>query len=206
MLYVRRKSVFSYAAEDFDIAEKLYEYYREREYDIFVAKISLSPGVPYESAIIKEISNRDIFIAIITREALELPPKTWIDREFQEARRLGKKIIPCKHHKVTLKQMEAIKGLRQMHYIEFTNVHDLIRNIREPFEEAVNKIDEERIFGEKPQQPFSLEDNIFLRLRKSSLCQRCGHDLLSHRGHSFADLEEWHCEQCDCKGFLYHAF
>jgi hypothetical protein len=57
----------------------------------------------------KEISNRDIFIIIITPVALEC--KKWIDKEFQEARRRQRTIIPCKYHKVTREQMKVIEGL-----------------------------------------------------------------------------------------------
>jgi hypothetical protein len=58
-----------YKAADF--ANCIDKYCREKGHDIFKSDTSLLPGDIYESVIMKEISNRDIFIIMITPAALE---------------------------------------------------------------------------------------------------------------------------------------
>jgi hypothetical protein len=97
------KLFVSFEQNDLDLARSIDKNYpAEKGYDVFVAEKSILPGEEYESIINNEILNRDIFIILITSRALD---SKWVEKEFQEARRLQKNIIPCKLSEVARSEL-----------------------------------------------------------------------------------------------------
>ena len=65
------KIFISYAAEQLDIAEKIYLTLSNSGHDVFFDRTSLTPGKDYNPAILAEIRNSDVFVFLISPQSVE---------------------------------------------------------------------------------------------------------------------------------------
>jgi hypothetical protein len=129
------KLFVSFEQNDLDIAKWVDKNYTEQGWDVFIAYKSIPPGKEYENIINNEISSSDIFIILITSRALN---SKWVEKEFWEAKRLQKIVIPCKISEVVRSELRW--GLEKMQYIEFTDKNDLIRKLDSLLKEVANQM------------------------------------------------------------------
>lgn len=122
-----------------DIARFVYEFYRKIGFEVFYSEKEIPFGNVWEQEIIKRLEQCDVFLLIATPEALG---SQQVAREVCKAKRLKKRIIPCRYTGVNwsdLKKLEAdlFEG------IEFDNPYEIIRKLgRWPHEGIVAAVSE----------------------------------------------------------------
>jgi tetratricopeptide (TPR) repeat protein len=122
------KIFVSYSRRDAgDFAEQIYDHLRE-EHDIFTDVNNIQIGSVWSHVIENNISNCDLFVAIITHAALKSPH---VDKEVLQAQKENKIIIPCMHRNIRLRGggYDSKWGLEKIQGIEFNNKYDLARDL-----------------------------------------------------------------------------
>jgi tetratricopeptide (TPR) repeat protein len=119
------KIFVSYSRRDAgDFAKQIYEHLRD-EHDVFIDANSIQAGSVWSNEIKNNISNCDLFVAIITHAALRSPE---IETEVLQAQRENKLIIPCFHTYV--RKNEVKWNLSKVQGIdEFEERHELARKL-----------------------------------------------------------------------------
>ena len=118
------KIFVSYSRKDSDLAQHLYEYFKDSEHDIFTDVNNIELGDVWSDVIEKNISNCDIFVIIVTQTALRSPE---IEKEILQAQRENKIITPCIPK--DLRHDEIKWNLNRLQGVEFVDKYDLARNI-----------------------------------------------------------------------------
>jgi tetratricopeptide (TPR) repeat protein len=128
----------SYSTRDgSEFADFVYENYSDYGYEVFMSSKNISGGEHYEEKIMNYIAICDIFILIVTNSVVYTPPwvkrQDWIEKEFSQAERSGKRIIPCIHKNIKtadLKQWKLWEKIGPMLHIEkFDNSSSLITRL-----------------------------------------------------------------------------
>ena len=118
------KIFVSYSRRDAgDFAEQIYEHLRE-QHDIFTDVNNIQVGSVWSNEIENNISNCDLFVAIITHAALR---STEVETEVLQAQRENKIIIPCFHRDVS--ENEIKWNLSKIQGIEFDERYELARKL-----------------------------------------------------------------------------
>jgi tetratricopeptide (TPR) repeat protein len=97
---------------------------RDKGHDVFIDVNSIRIGDPWASSIEKNISECDIFIVILTPDAIT---NENIEKEVLQAQKENKIIVPCIHEYVDYKEIKW--GLANIQGIEFSNQYQLVLNL-----------------------------------------------------------------------------
>jgi hypothetical protein len=108
-----------------DIAKHVYEYYKEKGYNVFYSPEGIPYGYSWREEIKRNIQEGDIFLVIATWGAIESQE---VAKEIDEAKRLGKRIIPCRPDDIKWSNLEKL-GIDLSQGLEFKNEHDLVRKL-----------------------------------------------------------------------------
>jgi hypothetical protein len=109
-----------------DVADHVYSSYRKKiGYSVFLSSSEITYGDESEEEIGKNIEECDIFLVIATYGAIESEK---VAKEIIEAKRLGKRIIPCKFSGVEWSDLEKW-GIDSKQGLSFRNEHELVRKI-----------------------------------------------------------------------------
>jgi tetratricopeptide (TPR) repeat protein len=118
------KIFVSYSRRDAgDFADQIYEHLRE-EHDIFTDVNNIQAGSIWSNEIENNISNCDLFVAIITHAALRSQE---VETEVLKAQKEKKTIIPCFHRYVSKNEIKW--DLSKIQGIEFYNNYQLARSL-----------------------------------------------------------------------------
>ncbi len=128
----------SYAKSDgLDIAKNIKEFFEDRRYNVFVADEDIEKGETWNARIMKELSESNIVIILLTSVATE---SNSVENEYKDAEVRHKKIIPCKHKKVMLPWQELPWGIGKYQGIEFENTQELLRELYPSVKNVVAEI------------------------------------------------------------------
>jgi tetratricopeptide (TPR) repeat protein len=87
----------SYSKDDGkDIADAIYHHYTKSGHSVFVSG-AIQYGDPWMKRIEESIVRCDIFLVVVTRDALS---SKYVEKEVLEAQRLNRRIIPCRHSQI----------------------------------------------------------------------------------------------------------
>jgi hypothetical protein len=118
------KIFVSYSRRDAgDFAEQIDEHLRD-QHDIFTDVNDIQIGSVWSNVIENNISNCDLFVAIITHAALLSPE---VEKEVLRAQRENKIIIPCFHRDVSKNEIKW--NLDKFQGIEFEERYELVRKL-----------------------------------------------------------------------------
>ncbi len=118
------KIFVSYSRRDAgDFAEQIDEHLRD-QHDIFTDVNDIQIGSVWSNVIENNISNCDLFVAIITHAALLSPE---VEKEVLRAQRENKIIIPCFHRDVSKNEIKW--NLNKFQGIEFEEKYELVRKL-----------------------------------------------------------------------------
>ena len=89
----------SYASEDFKFADKLRRDLYLNEFEVWVDQDYLRPGDRWPKKIESAIADSNVFVLVISNEALSSP---WVKREYRHATKNRKSIFPVLHDPTTI--------------------------------------------------------------------------------------------------------
>jgi hypothetical protein len=120
----------SYSRRDAgDFAEQIQRHLTTFKHTVFTDINSINVGDIWSDIIEDNITNCDIFVVIITHGSLASPH---VEKEVLQAQGDKKRIIPCVHRNVTLRNVENANskwGLEKIQGIEFNDKYDLARDL-----------------------------------------------------------------------------
>jgi TIR domain len=108
-----------------DIAQHVYRRYKKRGHNVFYSPEEIAYGSTWREEIKKHIEGCDIFLVIATYGAIESEEVT---KEIDEAKRLGKRIIPCRPSDVEWSDLEKL-GIDLTQGPEFDSKEELVRKL-----------------------------------------------------------------------------
>jgi hypothetical protein len=108
-----------------DIAKFVYKFCKKKGFDVFYSEKEIPSGNEWEQEIKKHLEKCDIFLFIATPDALD---SEQVAKEVSEAKRLKKRIIPCKHSEINWSDLKKL-GIDSIQGIEFDTKEDLMRKI-----------------------------------------------------------------------------
>jgi tetratricopeptide (TPR) repeat protein len=108
-----------------DIADHLYGHYKENGYNVFYSSKEIPYGSSWREEIKKHIKECDILLVIATYDAIDSQE---VAKEIDEAKRLGKRIVPCRPKDIEWSNLEKL-GIDLSHGLEFDNKYDLVRKL-----------------------------------------------------------------------------
>jgi hypothetical protein len=143
------KIFLSYSRDDAgDFARHVHRYLMDIGHDVFIDVNSIRVGDPWASSIEQNISDCDIFLVILTPDALG---SNHVENEVLQAQRENKIIVPCIHE--DLEDNDIKWGLDKIQGIEFSNDYQLARNLYSKIKSYENRIqtksDNDRIHERK---------------------------------------------------------
>ena len=112
-------------ADGGDIAEHDYRHYKKKGYDAFYSTEEIPYGHKWREEIKKHIEECDVFLLIATYEALGSKE---VAKEIEEAKRLGKLIIPCRANDIDWSDLEKL-GIDLAQGPEFDSKYELVRKL-----------------------------------------------------------------------------
>jgi hypothetical protein len=115
-----------------DIAKHVYEDYKEKGYDVFYSPREIPYGHKWREEIKRHIEECDLFLIIATHGAINSKE---VAKEIDEAKRLGKHIIPCRHDDIKWSDLEKL-GIDSSQGLEFDSKEDLIRKLSKRFDDS----------------------------------------------------------------------
>ena len=120
------KIFISYSRRDAgDIAEMIQRRFTGSEqYEVFTDVSSIRVGDIWSNILQDNISDCDLFVAIITQGALQ---SEHVQNEVLQAQRLKKRIIPCFHRNV--RESDIKWGLNKIQGVEFEEKYEVARNL-----------------------------------------------------------------------------
>jgi hypothetical protein len=119
------KVFISYSRRDAgDFANQIQRHLSSFNYDIFTDVDSIRVGEIWSNTIEENISSCDIFVIIVTHDALR---NQEVEKEVLQAQKENKKIIPCIFRGI--KNNEIKWGLERIQGIEFFDKIELARNL-----------------------------------------------------------------------------
>jgi tetratricopeptide (TPR) repeat protein len=108
-----------------DLAQHLYRHYKKKEYDVFYSTEEIPYGHQWPDEIKKNVQECDIFLVIATYGAIESDE---VGKEIDEAKRLRKRIIPCRPNGMNWSDLEKL-GVDLTQGPEFKNEYELVRKL-----------------------------------------------------------------------------
>ena len=119
------KLFISYSREDAgNFAKHIHRFMRNKGQDVFIDVNSITIGDPWAHSIEKNISDCDIFVVILTPDALS---STYVEQEVLQAQKEKKIIVPCIHEYVEYNEIKW--GLQENQGIEFSDKYELALNL-----------------------------------------------------------------------------
>ncbi len=110
-----------------DFAKFVYDIYNKKKgFDVFYSEEEIPAGNAWKQKIKEHLERCDIFLFIGTPEALE---SQQVASEVSEAKRLKKRIIPCKHSTINWPDLKKL-DLDSIEGFPFDSKYDLIRELR----------------------------------------------------------------------------
>lgn len=122
---IKLKIFVSYSRRDSgDFADQIQKYLSTFNYHVFTDISSINVGDVWSTVIDVNISECDIFVALITYGSLQSPH---VEKEVLQAQNEKKKIIPCIQKEVSYTDVKW--GLDEIQGIEFDDKYDLARKL-----------------------------------------------------------------------------
>jgi hypothetical protein len=112
-------------ADGGDIADHIYRNYKRKGYNVFYSSEEIPYGHKWREEIRKHVEECDIFLLIATWGAIESKE---VRKEIDEAKRLRKRIIPCRPNDIDWSNLEKL-GIDVAQGPEFRNEYDLVRKL-----------------------------------------------------------------------------
>lgn len=107
------------------ILQSIYnKYWKNKGYDVFIDVNSIRIGEPWAGSIEKNISQCDIFVVILTSDALS---SSYVEQEVLQAQKENKIIVPCINEDVEYNEVKW--GLDGIQGIEFADEFKLARKL-----------------------------------------------------------------------------
>jgi tetratricopeptide (TPR) repeat protein len=112
-------------ADGKDIADHIHEHYIRKGYNVFYSPKAIPYGREWREEIKRNIEKCDIFLLIATWAALDSQE---VRKEIDEAKQLGKRIIPCRPDDVDWSDLEKFQ-IDLTQGPEFDSKYELVRKI-----------------------------------------------------------------------------
>jgi tetratricopeptide (TPR) repeat protein len=130
------KLFISYSREDAgDFAKHVHRYLMNSGYDVFIDVNNITIGDPWAHSIEQNISNCDVFLVILTPDALR---SNYVENEILQAQRDNKIIVPCISEDVAYNNIKW--GLDKIQGIEFINEYQLTRKLYSKIKSYENRL------------------------------------------------------------------
>jgi len=118
-------------------AENLKAALEKGNHRVFLASDDIRPGEDFKNKIFKALEECKYFVVIVTPSALQ---SEWVKEECEEARKLNKRIIPCRYYKgVNVEDLEKIGVKKEIQQIEFEKESELANRVIVAIQEPEEK-------------------------------------------------------------------
>jgi len=138
-----------------EFAKHLKKALEKSDVSSFVAKEDIAFGRDPNQTILQNIKNCEFFVPIITITALKSPE---VKREFQTAKNLHKRIIPCIKEGLENNAKEEFNELSNYQYLKFETKEDIANNVTETI--LKEKIQDYKVSLRKLKERITREDII----------------------------------------------
>jgi tetratricopeptide (TPR) repeat protein len=130
---------------------------RSKGHDVFIDVNSITIGDPWARSIEKNISECDIFVVILTPDALS---SSYVEREILQAQKQNKIIVPCIHQYVDYNEIKW--GLADNQGIEFSDKYELALNLYPKIKNYKHIVQEKQnnVSQQKPIKDTNISEDI----------------------------------------------